>query len=664
LKNLPVNDKKKQAQLLRKELEKHNRQYYVLDNPVISDDEFDSLYQKLILLELDTPSLVDKYSPTQRVGGEPLAAFTSVDHLSPMLSLANVFNGKQFADFHNRVKQTINISNIDYFGEPKLDGLAISLVYEDGKLVRAVTRGNGKRGEDVTHNARTIKAIPLTLTALAPPTLLEVRGEIYIEKAQFERLNQRQKAGNKKTFVNARNAAAGAVRQLDAKVAASRPLTICCYGIARIENHVSPATQQDSLQLLKSFGFRVSEDTVLLKNEKECILYFKELAGKRQSLAYDIDGVVFKVNRISDQQLMGAVAKAPRWAVAFKFAAEEAMTLVREIDLQVGRTGVLTPVARLQPVFVGGATVTNATLHNFEEVARKDIRVGDTVVVRRAGDVIPEVVKVLFDLRPAEAIRYEIPNELPDIAIEQSIKKVIHFVSKKALDIDGLGDKLVAQLVRKKYVVGFSDLFNLKKECLLLLERLGSKSADKILLAIASSKQTTFSRLIYGIGILGVGEETAARLADSFDSLEKIQRGTIEEFEKIPDIGTVVSQSIFDWFSKAENIEELDNLLSAGLVIENSHNSEKTIDFVCVVTGSFDSMKRSEIVQSLNTIGIRTANTVSRSVDFLVCGDSPGSKLERAHALGIRLVYQDELMRLLEQKAIGKNSIKAFLEGK
>ena len=659
-----MDDKKKQAKLLRKELEKHNRQYYVLDSPVISDGEFDSLYQKLIQLELDAPSLVDKYSPTQRVGGEPLAAFTSVDHLSPMLSLGNVFNSEQFADFHKRAKQTINTSNIDFFGEPKLDGLAISLVYEDGNLVRAVTRGNGKKGEDVTHNARTIKSIPLTLTALSPPSLLEVRGEIYIEKAQFHTLNQRQKAGDKKTFVNSRNAAAGALRQLDPKVAASRPLTICCYGIARIENHASPATQEDSLQLLKSFGFRVSEDTVLLKNEKECVLYFEELAIKRESLAYDIDGVVFKVNRISDQQLMGAVAKAPRWAVAFKFPAEEAMTLVRAIDLQVGRTGVLTPVARLQPVFVGGATVTNATLHNFEEVARKDIRVGDTVIVRRAGDVIPEVVKVLFELRPPDALRYEIPNELPDIAVEQLIKKVIHFVSKKALDIDGLGDKLVAQLVKQKYVVGFSDLFHLKKEQLLLLERLGSKSADKILLAITSSKQTTFRRLIYGIGILGVGEETAARLADAFDSVEKIQSGTIEQFEKIPDIGAVVSQSIFDWFSKAENIEELTQLLSAGLVIEKSYNDEKTIDFVCVITGSFDSMKRSVIARNLNEIGIRTANTVSKSVDFLVCGDSPGSKLEKANELGIRVVYQGELMRLLDEMTISKKPIRAFFEGK
>ena len=659
-----MDDKKKQAELLRKELEKHNRHYYVLDSPVISDGEFDSLYQKLIQLELDAPSLVDKYSPTQRVGGEPLAAFTSVDHLSPMLSLGNVFNSEQFADFHKRAKQTINTSNIDFFGEPKLDGLAISLVYEDGNLVRAVTRGNGKKGEDVTHNARTIKSIPLTLTALSPPSLLEVRGEIYIEKAQFHTLNQRQKAGDKKTFVNSRNAAAGALRQLDPKVAASRPLTICCYGIARIENHASPATQEDSLQLLKSFGFRVSEDTVLLKNEKECVLYFEELAVKRQSLAYDIDGVVFKVNRISDQQLMGAVAKAPRWAVAFKFPAEEAMTLVRAIDLQVGRTGVLTPVARLQPVFVGGATVTNATLHNFEEVARKDIRVGDTVIVRRAGDVIPEVVKVLFELRPPDALRYEMPNELPDIAVEQLIKKVIHFVSKKALDIDGLGDKLVAQLVKQKYVVGFSDLFHLKKERLLLLERLGSKSADKILLAITSSKQTTFRRLIYGIGILGVGEETAARLADAFDSVEKIQSGTIEQFEKIPDIGAVVSQSIFDWFSKAENIEELTKLLSAGLVIEKPHNDEKTINFVCVITGSFDSMKRSVIARNLNEIGIRTANTVSKSVDFLVCGDSPGSKLEKANELGIRVVYQGELMRLLDEMTISKKPIRAFFEGK
>ena len=659
-----MDDKKKQAELLRKELEKHNRQYYVLDSPVISDGEFDSLYQKLIQLELDAPSLVDKYSPTQRVGGEPLAAFTSVDHLSPMLSLGNVFNSEQFADFHRRAKQIINTSNIDFFGEPKLDGLAISLVYEDGNLVRAVTRGNGKKGEDVTHNARTIKSIPLTLTALSPPSLLEVRGEIYIEKAQFHALNQRQKAGDKKTFVNSRNAAAGALRQLDPKVAASRPLTICCYGIARIENHASPATQEDSLQLLKSFGFRVSEDTVLLKNEKECVLYFEELAIKRESLAYDIDGVVFKVNRISDQQLMGAVAKAPRWAVAFKFPAEEAMTLVRAIDLQVGRTGVLTPVARLQPVFVGGATVTNATLHNFEEVARKDIRVGDTVIVRRAGDVIPEVVKVLFELRPPDALRYEIPNELPDIAVEQLIKKVIHFVSKKALDIDGLGDKLVAQLVKQKYVAGFSDLFHLKKEQLLLLERLGSKSADKILLAITSSKQTTFRRLIYGIGILGVGEETAARLADAFDSVEKIQSGTIEQFEKIPDIGAVVSQSIFDWFSKAENIEELTQLLSAGLVIEKSYNDEKTIDFVCVITGSFDSMKRSVIARNLNEIGIRTANTVSKSVDFLVCGDSPGSKLEKANELGIRVVYQGELMRLLDEMTISKKPIRAFFEGK
>jgi len=325
---------------------------------------------------------------------------------------------------------------------------------------------------------------------------------------------------------------------------------------------------------------------------------------------------------------------------------------------------VLTPVARLQPVFVGGATVTNATLHNFEEVARKDIRVGDTVIVRRAGDVIPEVVKVLFELRPPDALRYEMPNELPDIALEQLIKKVIHFVSKKALDIDGLGDKLIAQLVKQKYVVGFSDLFHLKKERLLLLERLGSKSADKILSAITSSKRTTFRRLIYGIGIPGVGEETAARLTDAFDSIEKMQSGTIEQFEKIPDIGTVVSQSILDWFSKAENIEELTQLLSAGLVIEKSYDDERIINFVCVITGSFDSMTRSAIAQNLNEIGIRTSNTVSKSVDFLVCGDSPGSKLEKANELGIKVIYQGELIRLLDEKTISKKAIRAFFEGK
>jgi DNA ligase (NAD+) len=657
-----VSNQLHQADLLRKEIEKHNHHYYVLDDPIISDDEYDSLFQQLLQLEIAYPSLFNPYSPTQRVGGEPLTEFVSVEHLSPMLSLGNVFNSQQFMDFHRRSREITSMCNLEFFGEPKLDGLAISLIYEDGNLARAVTRGDGQRGEDVTNNARTIKSIPLVLTTMTPPKVLEVRGEIYIEKAEFEKLNQARATANRKTFVNSRNAAAGALRQLDAKVAASRPLTICCYGLAKIEGHATPLTQQASLQLLKSFGFRVSSDTALLKNEGDCIGYFEKLVSRRQSLTYDIDGVVFKVNLISKQQLMGAIARSPRWAVAFKFSAEEVTTEVLAIDVQVGRTGALTPVARLRPVFVGGATIANATLHNFEEVERKDIRVGDTVIVRRAGDVIPEVVKVVFKLRPDGAIIYNAPSELPGLKTEQLIQKVIHFVSKKGMDIDGLGDKLVAQLVKQKLVVRFSDLFNLKKERLLLLERLGSKSADKLIAAVAASKHTTLRRLIYALGILGVGEQTAHRLAVSFGTVEKLRVATVDELLEISDIGTVVSTSLCDWFSNTVNIEDLDSLLAEGLVLKNFSDIEKNMKLTCVITGNFGAIKRSEIVEKFSRIDIHTSDSVSKLVDFLICGENPGAKLEKAKHLEIRILYNDEIMDLLNGEVMNNESIRNLLK--
>jgi DNA ligase (NAD+) len=655
-------DALREVELLRKEIEKHNRHYYALDDPIISDAEYDALFQKLLQLETSNPTLSSPHSPTQRVGGEPLAEFVSVDHLSPMLSLGNVFNKQQFSFFYHRCIESCNTHNIHFFGEPKLDGVAISLIYEDGILIRAVTRGDGQRGEDVTNNARTIKAIPLVLNTMEPPKILEVRGEIYIDKKGFHNLNQTQRAANKKNFVNSRNAAAGTLRQLDAKVASSRPLTICCYSIAKIEGHAVPLTQQASLELLKAFGLRVSLDTALLKNQTDCINYFERLESQRQSLPYDIDGVVFKVNLLSNQQFMGAIARSPRWAVAFKFPAEEVMTKLLAIDVQVGRTGALTPVARLEPIFVGGATVTNATLHNFEEIERKDIRVGDTVVVRRAGDVIPEVVKVVLELRPDSTIRFIMPSELPDLETEQLVQKVIHFASKKAFDIDGLGDKIVSQLVRKKLVLGFPDLFSLEKNHLLLLERISEKSAQKLLAAIEFSKTISLKRLIYALGILGVGEETAYRLAVSFGSLEKIRIATIDELIAIPDIGTVVSTNVCDWFSNPANNNDLNSILAAGLVFENTSKMEINVELICAITGNFENMKRSEIVEKFKRMEIHTSGSLSKSVDFLLCGTNPGSKLKKANLLGIPILHHHETMALLDKVDLNAESIRAVLK--
>lgn len=539
-----------QAEQLRQQLEHHNYRYYVLDDPEIPDIEYDRLLRELQSIERAHPELVIPESPTQRVGAQPLEAFAQVEHRIPMLSLDNAFGNQEFAAFHQRVSERLTGDQpIQYAAEPKLDGLAISLRYQQGRLVQAATRGDGYRGEDVTLNVRTIAAIPLRLLGKAYPDVLEVRGEIFMPKAGFEKLNQQQRDKGEKTFANPRNAAAGSLRQLDPRITATRPLAMFCYGIGEVVGHGMADTHSGNMALLKSWGLPTSPALEVLQDVQACHDYFAKIGEQRDRLAYDIDGVVFKVDAIAQQEQLGFVARAPRWAIAQKFPAQEALTVIQSIEFQVGRTGALTPVARLQPVFVGGVTVSNATLHNMDEVERKDVRVGDTVIVRRAGDVIPEVVRSLHEKRQAAAVKVEMPAQCPVcgsavlrpqgeavarctgglFCAAQRKEAIKHFASRKALDIEGLGDKLVEQLVQEGLIHDPADLYQLQVEQLAALERMGTKSAENLIQALEASKQTTLGRFLFALGILGIGETMAQALATELGSLEAIENLQLQD---------------------------------------------------------------------------------------------------------------------------------------
>ncbi|MCB1773365.1 MAG: NAD-dependent DNA ligase LigA [Gammaproteobacteria bacterium] len=531
------------AAQLRQQLEYHNHRYYVLDEPEIPDSEYDRLYRELQDIERAFPQLVDPSSPTQRVGGAPLAEFDEVEHALPMLSLDNALSGEALVDFDRRVRERLaRDGDVVYAAEPKLDGLAISLRYEDGVLVQAATRGDGTRGENVTQNVRTIGAVPLRLLGSGWPSVLEVRGEIFMPRAGFESLNARQREAGEKTFANPRNAAAGSLRQLDPKITASRPLSMFCYGLGLVEGGQMAATHGENMAVLRDWGLPVSPELRVLQGLAACNGYFDDIGRRRDRLAYDIDGVVFKVDSIADQQSLGFVARAPRWAIARKFPAQEELTLVEAIEFQVGRTGAVTPVARLQPVFVGGVTVSNATLHNMDEIERKDIRVGDTVIVRRAGDVIPEVVRALTDRRPADAQQVALPSQCPVCGSDvvrpageavarcsgglfcaaQRREAIKHFASRKAMDIEGLGDKLIDQLVERGMVDDPSALFGLQADALAGLERMGPKSADNLVAALAAARKTTLPRFLFALGILGIGETMAENVARTLRSLDAV----------------------------------------------------------------------------------------------------------------------------------------------
>ena len=656
---------------LRRQLNEYSYRYHILDDPIVPDAEYDRLYRELVELERKHPDLIiPADSPTQRVGEQPLSEFAEVRHEVPMLSLDNAFSDEDMIAFDKRVRDRLDVAEIHYAAEVKLDGLAISLLYEQGKLVRAATRGDGATGEDVTVNIRTIKSIPLALRPSAFPTRLEARGEVFMTRAGFEELNNRQREQEEKLFANPRNAAAGSLRQLDPRITAARPLQFLAHGIGIVGGGELPPSHFDILQSLKTWGLPVSAETERVAGIDACIGFYRKIAETRARLPYEIDGVVFKVDDLAQQAALGFVSRAPRWAVACKFPPEEAVTKVLDIEVQVGRTGALTPVARLEPVRVGGVTVTNATLHNMDEVERKDVRVGDTVVVRRAGDVIPEVARVLLERRPQETHRFSMPDNCPVCGspaerIEgeavvrctgglhcraQSIQSIIHFASRRAMDIEGLGDKLVEQLFDTGLLRNVSDLYKLEREKVAALDRMGEKSSENLLRAISASKYAQLNRFLYALGIREVGETTASNLARHF-TLDALRSATEEELCEIKDIGPVVAGNIARFFQDEQNTSVVDALLGAGIVWENTQE-EQTADLqgkTFVITGTLAALSRNETKDRLISRGAKVSGSVSGKTDYLVAGENPGSKLDKANSLGVQILDEAELIEMLKK---------------
>ncbi len=657
---------------LRRQIEHHNYRYYVLDNPEIPDAEYDRLFRELQRLEGRHPELISADSPTQRVGAEPAKELGEVRHLVPMLSLANAFTDEELADFDRRVRERLETDTVAYVAEPKLDGLAISLLYEEGRLVRAATRGDGTTGEDVTQNVRTIEAIPLRLRGTGWPRLLEVRGEVYMPKAGFEDLNRRQAAQGGKSFANPRNAAAGSLRQLDPRITAERPLTLFCYGTGYSEGGELPETHSGTMQRLREWGLRVCPELRVVQGLEECLTYYRGIGERREGLPYEIDGVVYKVDRLDWQQELGFVARAPRWAIAHKFPAQEEITLVRDVEWQVGRTGALTPVARLEPVQVAGVTVSNATLHNVDEIERKDVRIGDTVVVRRAGDVIPEVVSVVESRRPAGAEPPELPSHCPVcgsdvvrpegeavarcsgglVCAAQRKEHIKHFASRRAMDIDGLGDKIIEQLVERDLIHDPADLYTLTKQQLLRLERMGDKSAENLLTALNKSKETTLARFLYALGIREVGEATAQALAAHFGALLPIEKADEAQLLEVPDVGPIVAGHIHSFFRQAHNREVIEKLQRYGVHWEEGEPmpaGEKPLEGkTFVLTGTLSTLTRDEAKIRLQALGAKVTGSVSKKTDYVVAGENAGSKLARAEELGVEVLDEEAMLRLLE----------------
>ncbi len=675
-----------QAAALRAQLARHDHRYYVLDEPEIPDAEYDRLMQELRALEATHPELITPDSPTQRVGGAAAAAFAPVTHAVAMLSLDNAFSDTDVADFDRRVRERLASaageavpaaqSSVEYCAEPKLDGLAVSLRYHRGTLAQAATRGDGATGEDVTANVRTIRSIPLRLEGNAPE-VLEVRGEVYMPLAGFRQLNATAAAAGDKLFVNPRNAAAGALRQLDSRVSARRPLAAFFYSVGAWQGSAEPASQRELLAQLASWGLRVNPETRVVSGVAACLQYYRQLLERREQLAYQIDGVVYKVNRRADQLQLGQVSRAPRWAIAHKFPADEAMTVVRDVDFQVGRTGVLTPVARLEPVMVGGASVSNATLHNMDEIARKDIRRGDTVIIRRAGDVIPELVRVLTERRPAGARRIKLPVKCPVCGspvlrseteaaarcsggfncAAQRKEALLHFASRRALDIEGLGDKLIEQLVDRALVATPADLYELKLEDLAGLERMGEKSAANVLAALARSKQTSLPRFLHALGIRDVGEATAAALAQHFGTLAALQGASAEQIQEVPDVGPVIAAHVQAFFAARANQRVIERLLAAGFKWAEQRKrpvaAQPLAGLTVVLTGALDSMTREAATAALQELGARLSTSVSARTSYLIAGSEAGSKLTRARELGVKVLDEAGLGVLLRGERPG-----------
>jgi DNA ligase (NAD+) len=676
---LPVADPAARALALRDELQQHNNAYYVLDDPTVPDAEYDKLFLELQQLEQAHPELQTPDSPTQRVGGAPLALFEQVRHALPMLSLGNGFSDEDIVAFDKRVADGLELNPdsgaaVDYAAELKFDGLAISLRYEHGSLVQAATRGDGSTGENVTANIRTVRAIPLKLSMPKPPAVLEVRGEVLMYKADFKRLNQRQRDAGLKEFANPRNAAAGSLRQLDSRITAGRTLRFFAYGVGVLDGMPMPPSHSALLDWYKQSGLPVCQERAVLRGAEELLAFYRGIGAKRADLPYEIDGVVYKVNRLTQQQQLGFVSRAPRFALAHKFPAEEALTQVLAIDVQVGRTGAITPVARLKPVVVGGVTVTNATLHNEDEVRRKDIRIGDTVSVRRAGDVIPEVLAFVPEQRPADAQEFVMPTACPvcGSAIvrleDESIARcsggwikcaaqrkggLQHFASRRAMDIEGLGDQLIEQLVDKHVITTAADLYKLGLTALSELDRMADKSAQNVLAALEKSKSTTLARFIYALGIRHTGEATAKELARHFGSMDAVLEASEEQLVEVADIGPVVARALREFLDQPLNRELIAQLRAAGVHWPETAAADRADKHlqgqIFVLTGSLPSLTRDEAAALIENAGGKVTNSVSKKTNYVVAGAEAGSKLEKATQLGIAILDENALKQLLEQ---------------
>lgn len=656
---------------LRELIARYDYEYYVLDAPTVPDSEYDKNYRELQSLENQHPALITPDSPTQRVSGSAVNAFNSISHRQAMLSLNNAFEDNELDAFDKRIREALGQENIEYAVEPKFDGLAITLTYEQGLFTQGATRGDGYTGEDVTHNLRTLRAIPMRLHCKNPPQLLEVRGEVLMFKRDFEKLNQAQLAKGDKLFANPRNAAAGSLRQLDAKITATRPLSFFAYGLGAAEGIPALDSHSEAMDYMASLYFPVSSERKVVIGLNGLLDYYQKIGFARDKLPFDIDGVVYKVNQFKQQNELGFVSRAPRWAIAHKFPAQEALTVVEDITVQVGRTGAITPVARLKAVFVGGVTVTNATLHNEDEVRRKDVHIGDTVSVRRAGDVIPEVVNVVMERRPADARRFEMPTVCPECGSHilkqadeavarctgglfcpaQRKQAIIHYASRRTMDIEGLGEKLADQLVEANLVHTLADIYKLDLMALSNLDRMATKSAQNILDALQSSKATTLARFIYGLGMRNVGEATAKDLAKHFGNLSALMHASVEDLLAVNDVGPVVAESITNFFAEPHNQTVIAELLAAGITWPETEGKQaatgKLVGKTFVLTGTLPNLSRDSAKEMIENAGGKVSGSVSKKTDYVIAGSDAGSKLDKAQELGLVILDEAGLLELL-----------------
>ncbi len=664
-------DINKQINYLKSVIREHDHRYYVLDDPQISDHEYDSLLRELKNLEDSHPELITSDSPTQRVGGSPISEFNQIQHGKPMLSLGNAFGIDELEAFNKRINDTLDANDVEFNAELKFDGLAVTILYENGIMKYAATRGDGSVGEDVTHNIKTIKTIPLKLHGENHPRIFEVRGEVLMDKNDFKELNEYQISLGQKTFANPRNAAAGSLRQLDPKITAKRKLKFYAYSLGQVDQDLELTNHTDILEYIHNAGIPISSYSQRVVGINQMQHFYEDILKKRNNLPFDIDGIVYKVNSIKNQENLGYVSKAPRWAIAYKFPAEEAETVVNDINVQVGRTGVITPVARLQPVFVSGVTVTNATLHNEDEMLRKDIRIGDSVIVRRAGDVVPEVVRVIKEKRPSTAKVFKMPQYCPicnsqviridgeaaqrctgQLKCEAQAKQAIsHYVSRKAMNIEGLGAKIIDHFFEKGMIKNISDIYQLDYEEIQKMEGFGEKSAENLKDAIELSKNTTLAKFIYALGIRNVGEATSKDIVKKLGSLENVMKATIDDFLEINDVGPVVAQSLHQFFQEDENKVIINNIIEFGVKwddqVQNVTNDQKLNQQTFVVTGTLENFSRDEIKELIENNGGKVSGSVSKKTSYVIIGDNPGSKADKAAELGVKIINEKQLMELL-----------------